>query len=243
MSERAETTDKRAGLRALIFGATGLVGSELWRLLGEDGRWSQIVCLGRKKPFGIDEYPQVSASEVNLFQPETFSSQLKADVAFCCLGTTRKQAGSKEAFWRVDVELVTLLAEACARAGVRRLVVMSAMGVKKNSMFFYNRAKATMEEQVRSSGIPEVVFVRPGLLMGQRKEHRPGESLAIDFTRAVTPLASRLGWEIPAIEIATLASAMIHLGIGEVPAQPVNNSELILLGNREVHDREHLGTL
>ena len=239
MSERAETTDKRAGLRALIFGATGLIGTELWRLLAEDERWSQIVCPGRKKPFGIDEYPKVSAPAVNLFQPETFAGLLQADVAFCCLGTTRKQAGSKEAFWRVDVELVTLLAEACARAGVRRMVVISAMGVKKNSMFFYNRAKATMEEQVRRSGIPEVIFVRPGLLLGSRAEHRSGESIAISITKAITPLTSRLGWSIPAIEAEALARAMAHLALSsEVPAAPVDNPELVRLGSRQVHDRE-----
>ncbi|MFE8730364.1 nucleoside-diphosphate sugar epimerase, partial [Aeromonas hydrophila] len=50
------------------------------------------------------------------------------DIAFCALGTTRKEAGSAEAFRRVDLDYVIAFAERARRHGCQRLIVVSSMG-------------------------------------------------------------------------------------------------------------------
>ncbi|MDP5172766.1 MAG: NAD(P)H-binding protein [Bacteroidia bacterium] len=232
MIERVENNDKRDALQSIIFGATGLVGSQLWRIQKKDPRWSGITCIGRSHPIELIQDNKTSSLAVNLFEPDSFKDKLSAEVAFCCLGTTMKKAGSKEAFWRIDVDLPEILAKACAEAGVRRMIAISARGVSSNSMFFYNRAKAAMETALYNSGIPEVVIVRPSLLLGDRQESRLGESIATKMFSALNPLLDLVGIsQAGAIHADTLARAMNELAWMQQPNSRYDNEELLKLGN------------
>ena len=88
--------------RALLVGATGLVGRELLQLLQSDPQITAIVAPTRTPlPHGKLTNPVGDA----LF--ELLSSlQQPVDLVFCCLGTTRRAAGSADAFRYVDYQLV-----------------------------------------------------------------------------------------------------------------------------------------
>jgi uncharacterized protein YbjT (DUF2867 family) len=100
------------------------------------------------------------------------------DDVFLCLGTTLAQAGSKEAFRQVDFHRTAALARVAKRGGASRAAVVSSVGASTGSLSFYLRVKGEMEEALRAVGFTQLAVLRPGLLRGDRRDHRAGEALA-----------------------------------------------------------------
>ena len=99
------------------------------------------------------------------------------DAVVCCLGTTRKQAGSKAAQEKVDLRLPLKLAAIAKSAGVKNFLCVSAMGADSHSPYFYNRLKGQLEEGLDMMGFETLTLVRPSLLLGKHKDKRFGEDL------------------------------------------------------------------
>ena len=160
--------------RVLLTGATGLVGSYLLRLLIEDSRIDEIIAPTRRPlPAMRKVVNPVEADLTDVLGP----LEASLDTVFCCLGTTRKQAGSKEAFIHVDYTLVVDSGLSGLRLGAKQMLVVSAHGANRSSPFFYNRVKGEMENALRHQGWPHLTLVRPSLLLGERSKKRGGESL------------------------------------------------------------------
>lgn len=171
---------------ALIAGATGLVGSALLRQLTSDSTWSEVRVIGRRPPpLEAGRIRFVSSDFSNL---DELATDLGADDVYCCLGTTIRTAGSREAFERVDYHYVVDLARAAQAAGAKRFLVVSAVGASASAATFYSRVKGRMEQAVMALPFEAVHVVQPSLLLGDRKEHRPGEALA----QKLSPLLSSL---------------------------------------------------
>ena len=99
------------------------------------------------------------------------------DIVFCCLGTTRREAGSKEAFIHADYTLVVDTALTGRRLGAQHMLVVSAMGANAHSPFFYNRVKGEMEEALIAQNWPKLTIARPSMLLGARSKQRMNETL------------------------------------------------------------------
>lgn len=121
--------------------------------------------------------PKVNQVKVDFDKLEDYADYFRVDHVFCCLGTTIRTAGSKEAFTKVDLSYVIRSAEIAKRQGVESFSVVSAMGADSNSYFFYNRVKGKMEIELQKIGFSFLQIFRPSLLLGQRKEFRRGEKL------------------------------------------------------------------
>lgn len=152
--------------RVLITGASGLVGGELLQLLQAAVQVTVIVAPTRaalaphsklQNPHGGD----LSELLAELDQP--------VDVVFCCLGSTRRQAGSAEAFRHVDYQLAIESALAGQRQGAQHCLVVSAIGANPRSPFLYNRTKGEMEQALRAQNWPRLTLVRPSMLLGRAK--------------------------------------------------------------------------
>lgn len=168
---------------ALIFGASGLVGTQLLKFLSEDSTFDKIIVIARK-PLTI-ACPKVEQRIFSDLFDATFEN---VDSVFCSLGTTIANAGSKAAFFHIDHDLVVQISKICTEKRCRYLGVVSAIGADSNSFVFYNRTKGQMENAVSSLGIPSVSFVRPSLLLGDRSEQRAGEKIGIALSKLISPV-------------------------------------------------------
>lgn len=159
---------------ALVIGASGLVGTELMKLLTSSNDYSKIILLGRK----IIGYSNERIQEVVVDFNNLSNTNLEriSDV-FCCLGTTIKKAKTKESFKRVDLDYVIKTAELGKKNGADKFLVVSAVGADKSSSIFYNLVKGEMEHKVQSLGYSSVFIFRPSMLGGNRKEFRLGEKI------------------------------------------------------------------
>jgi len=171
---------------ALVAGATGLVGRRVVARLLRDPAYERVVVLTRRAP--AITHAQLTTVISDFSDLAALGETLAADDVFCCLGTTLRRAGSREAFADVDCRMVVELARAARAAGAQQFLVISAVGASPHSLFFYSRVKGSMEAQVAQLGFPAVQILRPSLLLGEREERRPGE----DFAQRTAPLLGRL---------------------------------------------------
>ncbi|MBT4337171.1 MAG: NAD(P)H-binding protein [Bacteroidetes bacterium] len=164
---------------AIVFGSTGLVGTELLNLLIDDNYWTKAeVFLRQALPITS---PKIIQHVTNFDQIDKYAHLIKGDVIFICLGTTIKTAGSQDAFRYVDYELPVKVATLAHENGVKRLVLISSLGANSNSSNFYLRTKGEVEEKIKTIGFSHYYFLRPSLLLGSRREKRFGEKLGKVF--------------------------------------------------------------
>lgn len=170
-----------AGLRVLLAGATGLVGAHALAWLARDARVAQLAALQRRPGAADDPVRRVVADfeRLDAVPAEVFA----VDAAFCALGTTIATAGSQAAFRRVDFDYVLAFARRARAGGATRFALVSALGADPGSSVFYNRVKGEAEAAVRQLGFASLAIARPSLLLGERREHRPGERLAAPLMR------------------------------------------------------------
>eukprot|EP00644_Phytophthora_capsici_P008138 jgi/Phyca11/20229/fgenesh1_pg.PHYCAscaffold_60_\ len=121
----------------------------------------------------------------------------KVDAAFSCLGTTRKDAGSAEAFRKVDLEYVVKFANLSKAAKVPYMGLLTSQGANKDSWFLYPQTKGEVEEKVQQMQFERTSIFRPGML--QRG----------DLLRGTEKM---FGWMIPGsyqIHAKTVAKGML----------------------------------
>ena len=160
---------------ALIAGATGLIGKELVQRMLQSDQYNLIYLISRK-PCGI-VHEKIHEIIIDFERIEQITLEIPVDLAFCTLGTTMKQAGSREKFRKVDLEYVLSFARLAKTAGVSKFLVISSMGANPKSSIFYNRVKGLAEDGLLNLGFKHLVILRPSLLLGKRPEPRLGERM------------------------------------------------------------------
>lgn len=192
--------------KAIVIGGTGLVGQYLVKQLSE--LYDTLIVIARRPPRYINA--SMRFYQVNDFDnlAEIFASvgaDRKTD-AFSCLGTTKKQAGSDEAFRQVDHDYNVNFAKLCQDKGVENFFLLSAMNADISSRFLYNRVKAETEQSIMSLGFTQLVIFRPSLLLGKHKG-RPLESIGQKAFQIISPLLSE-SLSLHPISAKRVASAM-----------------------------------
>lgn len=187
---------------ALVVGATGLIGNLLTHQLVDSPVYEKVKVLVRKSLNW--QHPRLQEIQFDFDHPNGLLTQ--ADDIFCCLGTTMKKAGSKEAFRNVDYQYPLDVARLGLANGARQFAIVTAMGADERSLFFYNRVKGEVERDLTALNYPTLLIFRPSLLLGNRGEKRLGEQLAEGAMRLFNPI-------IPAkykgIEASKVANAML----------------------------------
>ncbi len=156
---------------ALIAGASGLTGSHLARLMLEGSAYNTVKVLARK-PLDI-KHSSLEQIIYDYGKPD--KELIKADHVYCCLGTTIKKAGSREAFKKVDYDYPLQIAKMAHQNGSQKFALISAIGANPGSKIFYNRVKGQVEEAVKDIPFETTYIMRPSMLLGKREEFRFGE--------------------------------------------------------------------
>jgi uncharacterized protein YbjT (DUF2867 family) len=194
---------------ALVFGSTGLVGSLLLEELIHSDIYSGIKIFVRKTT-GISD-PKVEEILTDYSVPDLFSQKIKGDDLFICIGTTIKKAGSVSNMEKIDRDLPLKIAAIASANGVKRIAVVSSIGANFHSGNYYLRIKGEMEVGILKSKFEQFAFVRPSMLLGNRKERRIGESIGKVLIIAFKWLLSGRFKKYRGIYARDVAKAMIYI--------------------------------
>ena len=164
-----------SGPRALLAGASGLVGGECLRRLVASSEYERVVVVTRRDLGERAGHPKVRQVIVDFDQLGSVSAKLRADHVFCALGTTIRKAGSQAKFREVDFEYPLRLAQLARKGGATHFSIVSALGASRSSPFFYSRVKGEVEEALRRMDWPSLAIFRPSVIAGKRAESRPLE--------------------------------------------------------------------
>jgi uncharacterized protein YbjT (DUF2867 family) len=195
-------------MKAIIIGATGLVGSLILKEVLNDNDFSEVRIFVRN-PAGIVN-PKLKEFVNPMKDIDSLSSDIQGDVLFNALGTTLKQAGSQQEQQRIDRDLPIHFAKIAAEKGVRLMLNVSSVGASMKSGF-YLRTKAEMENGT-AQFFPGAVFnFRPGLLVGNRKKFRPAEKIASGAMKIIDPFLTGASDKYRSMPVDKLAKAMVNL--------------------------------
>lgn len=162
-------------MKVILIGSTGLVGSEVLKLLIADQTVTEVVTPVRTLQ------PAHTKQKVIVYdfdKCESIAEFQNADAIICTLGTTIKKVKTKEAFRKVDFEYPFNFAKMGKSLGIKHFLLNSAMGANAHSKIFYNQVKGEIENEIRKLNFDKYTIVRPGLIGGDRQESRPGEYAA-----------------------------------------------------------------
>jgi len=195
-------------MTATLVGATGLIGSYLLEELLNDPYFDTVKILIRR-PLDIT-HPKLEKKIVDFNDSDSLLVALSnGDVLFCAIGTTMKKVkGDKEAYRKIDFNIPVKLARFCKMTGCEKFLLVSSAGANSKSRNFYQRLKEETEEAVKSVGLKTVHIMRPSLLLGERKEFRPGENIG---KAIMTSLSFLIPEKYKAIQGKAVAKVMLVL--------------------------------
>jgi uncharacterized protein YbjT (DUF2867 family) len=214
--------------RILVIGGSGFIGTHVVSRLCAQGRRVVVPTRHRERARHLILLPTVEVIETDLNDP----AQLDARVADCdavinLAGILHGRPGAAGDPWgpdfgRVHVDLPARLVQACRRAGVRRLVQVSALGVTdggKNTLpSRYLRSKAAGEEKIRQARDLDWTLLRPSVVFGAED-------------RFIT-LFAKIQRILPVLALAKAQARFQPIWVGDV-AQAVVNA----LDNPAMHGR------
>ena len=165
-------------IKITLFGATGLIGNEILKLLENDSDFEKINVVSRR-PLELKS----KKSNLNIIDFKDFNSYLNvidgSDVVLAAIGTTQSKVGfNKKKYREIDFDIISNTVKACKEKNVKHFSFVSSAGADINNKSFYLKLKGEIEKEVESKQLNSSTVYRPSLLLGNRKENRFGEKVA-----------------------------------------------------------------
>ena len=192
--------------KAVVIGGTGMVGTELVKLLLENHDFSEVVSLVRQS--GGIIHPKLNEQIINFEKTEEWKNLVSGDVLFSTLGTTIAQAKTKDAQYKVDFTYQFTVAEIAVQNGISNYVLISSAGADSKSTVFYTKIKGELEDAIKKLPFEVISILRPGQLDGNRTQNRTSEKIALSVVYGLNKLGILKKYR--PIQAVDVAKAMIH---------------------------------
>ena len=142
-------------MKAILIGASGLIGSELLRLLLNDSYFSEVHILVRKS-LNI-QHRKLKELVIDFQDQKSFSSAIpEHSVVFSCIGTTQKKVnGDQQAYRQVDFDITVNAAKIAKQKHATHFLFVSAVGANPKSKNFYLQLKGEIEISVEQQQLME----------------------------------------------------------------------------------------
>ena len=205
----------------LLAGASGLVGQAALRQALGDARVRTVIAPSRRP---LPAHARLHNPVVDFDALPADAAWWSADAVICTLGTTIRDAGSRAAFRKIDLDYPLTIARLAQRHGARAFALTSASGANPESRIFYSRIKGELERELAAMGFDSLTIVRPSLLGGERAQRRPAEYLGLKLLSALGPVLPRRYRVVPA---EAVAGTMLRAALAARPGVAYVESEAI----------------
>ncbi|WP_435087896.1 NAD(P)H-binding protein [Candidatus Pelagibacter bacterium nBUS_29] len=209
---------------ALLFGASGLVGSHVLYQLISNNNYSKIKLFVRSSIDTSD--PKIEIIQTDFNNLENHREDIKGDDCFFCIGTTKKNSPDKNEYKRVELEVPKQVAQIAKSNSVNSFVFISSGYADPKSSGDYLKFKGEVEEELKRLNFPNLGIMRPSFLLGDRKEKRIGEKIGIFVFKLLSPLFLGPLKKMKPIQSATVAKAMIAITQNKVSKTIFESDEI-----------------
>ena len=157
-------------METVVLGSTGLCGAAFLHAACRSDLFGKLWAFSRRE---LPEEPKLQTI-VNKDSSQWIARFPKVDVVYSGLATPVRAAGGFQKQFKVDHDLNIELAQAAKKAGCKTYVLVSSGGANADSFYPYFKMKGQIEDDILKIGFCKVVFLQPGLLLGERQHAEGG---------------------------------------------------------------------
>ena len=194
---------------ALLFGASGLVGSHVLNQLISNNNYSKIKLFVRSSIDIID--PKIEIIQTDFNNLENHREDIKGDDCFFCIGTTKRNSPDKNEYQRIELNIPKQVAQIAKSNNIKSYFFISSGYANSKSSGDYLKYKGLVEEEILNLGFSKTGILRPSFILGNREEFRLGEKIGIIIFKLLNPLFVGPLRKMRSIHSETIAIAMIKL--------------------------------
>lgn len=195
-------------LKAVVFGASGFIGSHLLTELLNSPNYDQVTVVVRK-PLSLS-HPKLKMLIGDFKTLTSLKPEIQADDVFITLGTTKKQTPNQKEYYQVDHDYPVLAAQIAKENGAKSVFIVTAIGAHKNSNVFYVKTKGETERDIQALNFKHTHIFQPSMILGQRREKRTVEKIFINVWSVIDHIfVGRLN-QYKGIDGKDVAKAMIN---------------------------------
>lgn len=211
--------------KAIIAGASGLIGSHLLTILLQQVQYSEVLVLVRKQlPIS---HPKLVQLVIDFDDLNKHATAFTGHAVFSCLGTTKGQTPDKTEYRKIDHDYPVKLAQLAKQNGVKHFHLISAVGANKNSSNSYLKLKGEVEADVEKVGIPVLHIYEPSMLAGERNKPRLAETIINGLFKVIDPLLVGGLKKYQSIKAPTLAWAMYKKSLDDAEGTFIHTTDKI----------------
>jgi uncharacterized protein YbjT (DUF2867 family) len=179
--------------KAVVFGATGLIGSYLLKELLNSTDYEVVTVVVRRKL--TIHHPKLKLLIGDYHSLPSLKEDIKADEVYITLGTTKNKTPDQRVYYEIDHDYPVLAAKIDKEQGATAVFLVTAVGANPSSGVFYLRTKGEVERDLIAQGFDHTHIFRPSMLMGNRDENRPLEKFFMAIWWFIGPLLIGKGLE------------------------------------------------
>ena len=213
--------------KAVIAGASGLIGSKLLTIMLNHAQYDEVLVLVRKElPI---EHKKLVQLIIDFDKLDDHVTAITGHAIFCCLGSTQKKTPNMAIYRKIDHDYPEKLAQLAKQNGVRQYHLVSAIGANSRSSNFYTKMKGETEDDLQRIGLKCLHIYQPSLLTGDRKESRPMERVFTGVMKVIDPLLVGGLKKYRSIPAQTVAQAMFNESLKNEEGVFIHTSDKIKL--------------
>jgi uncharacterized protein YbjT (DUF2867 family) len=194
--------------KAIVYGASGLVGSYILETLLNNANYEQVIIVVRKD-LNI-QHPKLKIIIGDFNSLPKVVKDVAVDEVFIALGTTQKKTPDKKLYYQIDHDYPVLAAKLAKENGAKTVFLVSAIGANAKSSIFYTKMKGETEQDIINLNLDHTYIFRPSMILGDRKESRPLEKVFIGIFKLINPLFMGGMNKYKGIEAADIAKTMVN---------------------------------
>ena len=196
------------GKKAVLVGASGLIGSNLLTILLQDNFYDKVLVLVRKElPIHHSKLEQLIT---DFDQLNSYGSAINGEALFCCLGSTKAKTPDLKEYSKVDHDYPLQLAKIAFKNGMKQFHLVSSIGANAFSSNFYTKMKGQTESDIKKVRLNCLHIYQPSVLEGDRNEKRTSEKQILRFMKFIDPLLISIFKKYRSIPAPTVAMAMYN---------------------------------
>ena len=214
---------------ALIFGSSGLIGSQLFELIVNSNKYSNIKLFVRTELSNSNSKVEIIKTDFNKL--ENHKKSIIGDDCFFCIGTTRKNTPDKNEYIRIEHNLPIEVAKISKENLVNSFTYVSSLGANPNASSLYLKNKGQAEEDLKKLNFSKLSIVRPSILLGDRKENRIGEKIGIFVMKTLSPLFFGKFKKYKPIKVEYVAKTILHVAQKDYQKTIFESDEIMEIGS------------